>query len=181
MESLALVSGAAKASSSGSSTSSTAMLCVGCGTDLSARPKDRRNLGAQAKCSEDMHATRERVLSTWRELASNMEISESRLKMCRQCFRIYEQLEKLLSQVRNNLQVASTKVHEVTGKSSGEQTTPTRRKRTSEDLALPLPKKRRVEVQDRITVAPVGSSSPPVAVSARGWEGVGRWDLKTCL
>ncbi len=66
------------------------MICVGCGSDLSSRPKERRTLSPKSKCYDP--TTVEGVLLTWKDFLSSctdyVALDSAKL----QCFREYDKL-----------------------------------------------------------------------------------------
>lgn len=110
--------------------SSVSMTCVGCGVDLTGRAKTRKKLGEDSKASDQ--ATREAVLSLWRELAavnnlqSFSKLESSLLKMCCSCFNDYSKLGRLKSSILSKLEKAREQLKSV----------------EEEDMSAPPPSKR---------------------------------------
>ena len=123
--------------------------CIGCGLNLSKLPKDRRRMHG----SHSSDNSSERVLEVWRELTESVEKQEA--VMCRHCFRKYEKLAKLLSEVRMSLE----NLKEANRSSISDHPGTPSRKRSNESNVMAA-RKYRVEVQT------IDSSSPPVAVSS---------------
>ena len=85
------------------------MFCLGCGLDLSSKPKDRRNLS-----QSDFG-----VLSSWIkvfEKEMGMMISYSTVniknpgKMCKKCYYYYDKYHKLFEELQNNFHIAINKL-----------------------------------------------------------------------
>ena len=82
--------------------------CAECGCDLSTTTKGRRSIGEGSRAlNQDILRS---ILLTWKELVSIYSdfntTNISKLTMCRQCFRDYDKLTRLLNQDRKNLDTA---------------------------------------------------------------------------
>lgn len=141
------------------------LICAGCGLDLTATPKIRRNLGATSKGSSS--DVRERVVSLWKELASqiqeNLVISYDNLKMCRTCFKDFDNFSVKQAELYKNLRVALGKFN-LSERDEASHTEPPSlsKKRPSED-GHPAAKK--VVVEQPLVLPGNEPSSPFATVS----------------
>ena len=88
------------------------MFCVGCGTDVSANPKGRRNLTGGGAGAEE-------VLSAWKSLACQLFPSagtgtcidlSNPGKMCKGCFASFQKYYTLQEKLEKNLAVALVRI-----------------------------------------------------------------------
>ena len=84
------------------------MFCVGCGTDVSANPKGRRNLTGGGAGAEE-------VLSAWKSLASGIETGtcidlSNPGKMCKACFASFQKYYILQEKLEKNLAEALVRI-----------------------------------------------------------------------
>lgn len=84
------------------------VLCVGCGLDLTEKPKIRRNLGPSYK--GDNIEARKRILKVWKDFVSDrgycIVATEDELRMCRSCFNEFDKLAVRLLNIHEKLKVA---------------------------------------------------------------------------
>ncbi len=118
--------------------------CLGCGSDLPSSKKDVRNLsfGYSASCSATVEVT-----STWKHLM--VEVVESQgfsynrvfteendsLKMCKNCFKVFENLSSKLTKLKEKLAVAASKACcSASERHQTISTTPSRRRSMAQTL-----------------------------------------------